>query len=652
MGLLNSPVDRATTLACAAAMALVGACNPPDDDFRRGASRSEGSHNARPEHVEMMRADVETARHPSDGGGRAWIADDAEGWPETQAGTPGRWTLVYEAGPLGVQEGGGIYLMVPAFWGWSPPQEHAPQSPGFVTAKTDAEGVELEILRADSYLILIRVAGRALEPAERITMVYGAGPAGALADRFAERDSRFWIAVDGDGDGVRDLLADSPAVDVSAGPAARWQVSLPTTARPGDIVRLTIAALDAYGNAGCSVEGDIHLDFAPEVENAPRILRMGPTERGRRTIEMKVREAGVHRVRAHGPGGLSGESNPLVVEDAARRLLWGDFQIHSNFSDGTGTPEDIYTYARDVAALDVAALTDHDHWGTPFLDASPDMWREIRNQTRRFHEPGRFVTFLGYEWTNWVHGHRHVLYPGDAGEVLSALDRAYDTPALLWRALRGTGAITVAHHSAGEPVATNWSFAPDPEIETVAEIVSVHGSSEAADSPHPVRGARDGNWVRDALDLGYRLGFIGSGDGHDGHPGLAQLGARTGGLTGILSEDLTREGVLRAIREHRTYATSGPRIFLDARLGPFDMGAVVPAGDEVLPLTVRVVGTDDVARVDIVRSGQVVDSVTGAANGEVDFERPIGSLRSGDYLYVRVIQADGTMAWSSPFFVE
>ena len=44
--------------------------------------------------------------------------------------------------------------------------------------------------------------------------------------------------------------------------------------------------------------------------------------------------------------------------DLIRRLL--DLGV---LSDGTGTPEDYFAYARDVAALDVIALTDHDHWG-------------------------------------------------------------------------------------------------------------------------------------------------------------------------------------------------------------------------------------------------------------------------------------------------
>jgi hypothetical protein len=362
--------------------------------------------------------------------------------------------------------------------------------------------------------------------------------------------------------------------------------------------------------------------------------------------------AGVVRLGAHGPGGLDAESNPMVVSAELPRVLWGDLQIHSNYSDGTGIPEDLYDYARNVAALDLAAVTDHDHWGTPFLDQSPALWEEIVQQTGRAHEPGRFVTLLGYEWTSWIHGHRHVLFGGAAGELLSSIDPRYDTPQELWAGLRDRDALTLAHHSAGDPVAIDWSVPPDQALETVTEIVSVHGSSEAADSPFPVNGALAGNHVRDALDRGYRLGFVGSGDGHDGHPGLAHLGARTGGLAAILSEELTRPAVLEALRARRTYATSGPRILLAATLGGHPMGAVLPVPERPAALEVRVVAPRSLARIDLVRSGKVMESISGEGRRELVFERTLRDLSSGEYLYVRVIQEDGGLAWSSPFFIE
>jgi hypothetical protein len=375
-------------------------------------------------------------------------------------------------------------------------------------------------------------------------------------------------------------------------------------------------------------------------------------DEGSATLAGRALAAGVQQVEASS-GGLQGRSNPLLVEQQGGRVLWGDLHGHSQLSDGTGTPEDYFRYARDVARLDVAALTDHDHWGLQPLAQTPELWERIRAAVKTFHEPGRFVTLLGYEWTSWIHGHRHVLYFRDEGRVLDSVDPAYESPRQLWNALAGEPALTFAHHSAGGPIATNWAIPPDPVLEPVTEIVSVHGSSEAPDTPGIIYDPVPGNSVRDALGRGYRLGFVGSGDGHDGHPGLAGLASPSAGLAAILAESATREAVLEALRARRVYATNGPRILLRASLGGRAMGAVFEAsraGAETL--AVRVVADSALERVDIVRGGRVVEQL--ACDGLVDFrlDRSLEPLRAGEYLYVRAVQKDGGAAWSSPFFAR
>jgi hypothetical protein len=238
--------------------------------------------------------------------------------------------------------------------------------------------------------------------------------------------------------------------------------------------------------------------------------------------------------------------------------------------------------------------------------------------------------------------------------VYSSLDPETERPTALWRALTRQDAITIAHHSAGGPIATNWSYPPDPTLEPVTEVVSVHGSSEATDSPSQIYSAVRGNFVRDALDRGYRLGFVGSGDSHDGHPGNAHLAARTGGLAAILSEKLTRQAVLEALRARRVYATSGPRILLRAGLGGVRMGGVIPlqAGADRHDLVVRAVGTAPLAHIDIIRSGSVAETVPCEGVRDFTLTRGLEDLGTGEYVYVRVVQEDGGLAWSSPVFIE
>ena len=248
-------------------------------------------------------------------------------------------------------------------------------------------------------MVAFRVRGRALRAGEQVEIVYGAGPAKARVDTYAESEARIWLAVDGDGDGVRVVVRDSPAVDVVAGPA-QLVVLGPSTAAPGEKVRYSISLLDAAGNAGLPFNGAVAL-AAPRARD-PVPVDFRPEHRGTQVVEGRAALAGVYRVRATTDGGLSSESNPLLVREAAPHVLWADLHGHSNFSDGTGTPEDYLAYARDVARLDVIALTDHDHWGVLFLDQNPELWKRIRTATQVFDEPGRFITLLGYEWTSWL----------------------------------------------------------------------------------------------------------------------------------------------------------------------------------------------------------------------------------------------------------
>jgi hypothetical protein len=614
---------------------------------------ADASPDARFEVVEMLREARDLTYHASDGGGRAWLESAEPARP--QAGSSGRFTIVYEVGPLGIAKGGMIYLQVSPFWGWSTPQLFDAEAPGFTRIESEALGVELEAETLDRQLLGIRVEGRALAEGEQLRIVYGAGNAGATVDEYAGRRSPFWIAVDGDGDGVRKTLVESPSVDILAGPAGRLVITLPTVARPGDTVRVSVAILDSRGSAGVSFEGIVTLRDAAPVLELPERVSFAKADAGVKVIEAVVRQAGVVRLSAEGPFGLSAQSNPLVASAEGPRVLWADLHGHSGLSDGTGVPEDYFRYARDVAALDVVALTDHDHWGMLPLDSHPELWQEIVRETRRFHEPGRFVTLLGFEWTSWIHGHRHVLYFGDEGEIHSSVDPELESPLQLWQALEGKPALTFAHHSAGGPIGTNWNIPPDPRFEPVTEVVSVHGSSEALDSPTVIYAPVPGNFVRDALDRGYRLGFIGSGDSHDGHTGLAQLAAASGGLAAILSEERSREGVLEALRARRVYATNGPRILLRAALGAHRMGSTipVPAGESLdAELFVSVVATAPLARVELIRSGERIDGLDIGGQLEATLQRTLSGLRSGEYVYVRALQEDGGAAWSSPFFIE
>ncbi|MBT37600.1 MAG: hypothetical protein CL938_03515, partial [Deltaproteobacteria bacterium] len=622
----------------------------PSETAEREEEPSAYAPGARPDVVESLRETAERERHASDGGGRAWVERTEP--TELRVGIPAQITLGFEVGPEGIAEGGMIFLQGPPFWGWTPPQTHIPELPGYTTVESDAEGVELIAETVtDQQVVVFEVSGRALKPGERLRFVYGAGPAGTSVDRFAEAESPFFILVDGDGDGFRTVLSDPPTVPVHAGPPARLVVNIPSVARPGEHVRVHLAVLDAQGSRGVDFEGELALRVeGTGLELEERVV-FTAADGGVKVVEGRATGSGTVRVHASTPEGFAATSNALVLSSQGPRILWADLHGHSVFSDGTGTPEDYYAYARDVAGLDIAVLTDHDHWGIQPLVSHPALWQRIRTATEHYNAPGRFVTLLGFEWTSWLYGHRHVIYFDDKGTVIDSVALGTQSPQELWKALEGTRALTFAHHSAGGPIATDWRIAPDPRFEPVTEIASVHGSSEALDSPHVIYDPVPGNFARDALGMGYRLGFVGSGDTHDGHPGLGQLASTTGGLAAVLAEENTREAVREALVARRVYATNGPRILLRAALGTARMGESLAAPDKDIDLYVNVVGTGPLERLDVVRSGEIASLALEEAL-DTTVHLNISGLQPGEWLYVRVVQADGGVAWSSPFFID
>ena len=593
---------------------------------------------AKVETYEQLRDDLQAVRHPADGGGRAWLE---EGRAVT-VGEIGTWIFGFEVGPEGIAEGGRVYFQAPPFWGWSTPQTTSPQRPGFVEISSDVSA-KLKAETLDQQLLAVTVMGGALTPGEQIFVAYT-----GQADRFAEREEAFWFAVDGDGDGIRKNL-DPVRVDVAPGPPRRLLATLPTVGSPGEPLRLAIAVMDGRGNAHPAFSGTVRIE-GPASLGLPRDIDLSADDRGCGSVSLIPEEAGVFAVQVS-HGGLRGQSNPLVVRAGAQPILWGDLQVHTGLSDGTGTPEDAYVYARDVAALDVAVITDHDHWGMRFLDDDPQQWERVKRAAHEAYAPGHFVTAVGYEWTNWVHGHRHVLFFDDRAELFSALDARYDTPPELWSALRGRDALTIAHHSAGGPVAVNWNFPPDPRLEPLTEIVSVHGQSESPSTPGAIYDAVPGNFVIDQLGKGYKLGFIGSTDGHDGHPGLGHLAAPSGGLAAIVGAERTRESVAEALRARRVYATNGVRTLLRFEVDGHPMGSVIAPPTQPVTVMVRAVGTAPVVGMELVRTGNTLVRVE---HGDAVAYRTwtLEGLTSGEYVYVRVFQADGGMAWSSPVFIE
>jgi hypothetical protein len=361
----------------------------------------------------------------------------------------------------------------------------------------------------------------------------------------------------------------------------------------------------------------------------------------------------------HEPTGIESASNPIYVTGVKpeRRLYWAELHSQTFFSDGLRCPEELYKFAREEAFLDVFAISDHSE------SISDRQWEYFVGVTNDYNDPGSFVTLIGQEWTHHELGHRNIYYVGQHGPILRAT--APSELSELYTSARQHRALVVPHHSANTTMGVDWTRGHDPQVERLVEIYSVWGNSEKPEdrgNPRPIRnqgGEKAGQHVVDALRLGYRFGFVGGGDIHDGRPGdeLHTLQRQPAtyrnlyrqGISGIWATDLTREAIFQALWDRRVYATSNVRVILTFSIAGRPMGSEVRESG-MLPIQIFVASEVPIAEVTLVKNGQDQQSVR-PRETTVKWELE-DRAAPGTFYYVRVIRDDGELAWSSPIWIQ
>jgi len=367
---------------------------------------------------------------------------------------------------------------------------------------------------------------------------------------------------------------------------------------------------------------------------------------------VKVGAPGVTRVQVvDEANALMGQTNPICPEAAppGLSLYYGEIHSHTELSDGGGTPEDSFRWARDVEGLDFSALADHFEDGQSYSYTLEDKWRITREVTEQFDEPGRFVTLLGYE-IGTLESHRNVYFADGAGRmVVEGPDGERVTMENVFQKLEGTDYILIPHAPKFHGI--NWHRPHRPDRQRLVEICSNWGVSEEG-GPLP---------VRHALDLGYKFGSTGGTDNHCSEPGNPERG----GITGVYAEELTREAIFRALMARRTFATNGERMILTFSVNGTSMGGELTAGPGAARTVIgRAIACEPIIRVEVIRNGESVSRIEGEGRSDLAVEwRDDGALEQLTparelteerfaYYYLRVETVNGTLGWSSPVWVH
>ncbi len=339
------------------------------------------------------------------------------------------------------------------------------------------------------------------------------------------------------------------------------------------------------------------------------------------------------------------------------QILRGDFHRHTEIStdgSGDGSIEDYFRYMVDAAAMDTGIVGDHNEG-----NGDEYSWWRTEKMIDVFLIPGRYTPMFGYERSpGYPNGHRNMVF---AQRGVPALPISRDeftgripSGPIVYPYLREHDGICFSHSTATSQGTDfrDW----DEELEPLVELYQgYHANYEYAGAPRAesddlqvmVHGRYEpGGYWWDALENGRRLGVQASSDHISTHASY----------TVIYTPSRERTDVLESMRARHAYAATD-NIIVDVQAEAADgkryfMGDAF-ASSRAPKIRVKVIGTDPIQKIDIIRDKQFVYHAE-PGTAEVDFEfvdnQPPPSGES--YYYVRIEQRDRNLAWSSPIWVD
>ena len=518
-----------------------------------------------------------------------------------QVGSTGCWTLCFTLENETLVPGAAIRVSMPH--GFSPPQMDNPEASGFVRAESLAistetgtgEDFDPETGQDRDPGVVLYIERAPLKPGESLRLVYE-----ARASMFAGRAPfQVFVCADGHAHPRRFLpLREAPSILVSGGALHQMEVVAPSVGEAGESLNLRVVMRDAQGNRCAGWAGWFSVTSASEGVQLPVSRRQeDPTGEGV-LLPVRLSEGvkGPVRLRVlESETGVEGESNPILVGEP--RPFWGD--LHACVAEGE--PQSV--------VLDFELPTGL----VPTLSqASFHFHRDVRETSSSLSGPGPL---------------HYSLPDAQSDEMLSShLLEIYSC----WGNREHWGARRCDTHPARHP---------DRTVHAVLSQGIIAGFAAGSNSRFGVgRDARRAETGR-------------------GYPA---------GLTAVYAETPDREAFLTALRERRCYATTGARIVLQAQVSGQGMGQIVEveANNRSLigerQISVRVFGTSEISRVEVVRNNVEVCTYRGEGEDvafqwadrqdlrKISLSRHMGRGAQTCYYYVRVVQADGEMAWSSP----
>ena len=505
----------------------------------------------------------------------------------------------WRVGTKPIVTGGGFWVARHFNANWGTFQTEDPAAAGYVSISTDDDDAVFERetimasgphggFRSPQPAITFRVVEGELDRGSSVTITYGdrsQGGSGIMTPTFESERMPLPLYVDLDGSSEWRSLPITP-FEIVGGETTGVHGFAPSVVEPGESFELSVRAQDQYFNRAT---GDI-----PAFEVLLNNEIVATTNAGADAItvlDLALNEPGVYWISIRSAdGSITGEGNPILVEENPEfRIYWGDTHGHSGYSEGIGTVDYFMRFARDDARLDYVTHSEHDVW----LDAGE--WDLIRRTSAEYDEPGKFIPYLGWEWT------RHTRFGGHHNVLFRTIEDQIPVSAMEFPVLSSLYAELHERHDPNNIVVIPHAHNPgdfrqsDPQLEPIIEIMSMHGSFQ---------------WFMEAyLSHGHEVGVVAASDDHLSRPGYSAPHrnslAQRGGLGAVLAPERSRDAIFDGMKAKRTYATTGDRIILDFDVNGTGMGQRADYSDSRV-VSGRAIGTAPLKSIQLLKNDEVI----------------------------------------------
>jgi len=592
-------------------------------------------------------------------------------------GEPVDFLVRYFAGSKGLPAGSRVRFYIPL--AFAQPQTKNLDKDGATWCESEDYSVQIESLQGskESHEAndIICFLDKGLPPCGSFTLKYRTNTTYLFPCRFWETDRQYWYsklpvlsaaaAVDERRIFVNLAEGSGHMLEFVTGPAERLHLFLPGRRKGRKGLRLRGIFTDRYRNAPPSRQIPRNIKLFLVKNDNQQIVLGSPSghfkDRHRFEIPLPNLEPGIYRAITldHNLRTIA-TSNPLEIllpNSKEPEVYWGEIHGHTEMSDGSGGFSELYRHARDEGCLDFAAATDHACY------FSDNEWLWMQDVTNAWNEPGRFVTLVGYEWSG-EEGDRNVYTFQNRLKLFHGEDLPTGSIRSLWQYFKKDKSVVGGPHA---PLAHGiiWKH-HQSSVERFVEIYSMWGASDTTDNPlATIARSVTSKSVIELLRTGACLGFTGGGDCHEGHCGFScedsegqgkvphtfalKLRFRCG-MTAALLNHLDRRSLIDALRERRTYATTGARILLSFSISGIPMGSLGTV--KAVGVKAMIHGCSPIKQVEIIKDGEIVFcKEDNKLDISIEWKDP-ELLKEKHFYYLRVIQKDGQMAWSSPIWIK